>query len=260
MDAHGSDASIVSEAEQRYARYTQELHSYKTDLQQLKTSFFKRQIDKGRLIPAAEQLAQLGPVAEPNNPEHDLALGKLQRVVARALLDPTCQGIIAADTLHKKVRAQTTCSAAPSKKGRHLCPLPPDTSPTAALPPKTTAVSHCSSWLGAMPLSTGSTWVSCASPTCPASCTASASTTTCSAACWTSTATCCSAHTTSTQTHCAGECMCVGGCRSACQAGQGSVCQAASTLTTDCVGSLGQQRAAQHASKQQQAVRHAITL
>lgn len=103
MDASG--ASIVSEAEQRHARYTQELHSYKTDLQQLKTSFFKRQIDKGRLIPAAEQLAQLGPVAEPNNPEHELALGKLQRVVARALLDPACQGIIAADTLHKKLLA-----------------------------------------------------------------------------------------------------------------------------------------------------------
>lgn len=101
------EATIVTEAQQLHAKYTRELHSYKADLQQLKTAFFKRQIDKGRLIPAAEQLAQLSPVADPNNPEHDVALNKLQQIVARALLDPACQGITAADTLHKKVRSHS---------------------------------------------------------------------------------------------------------------------------------------------------------
>jgi hypothetical protein len=97
------EATILTEAQQLHDRHTQELQSYKADLQQLKTAFFKRQIDKGRLIPAAEQLAQLSPVADHNNPEHDVALNKLLQIVARALVDPSCQGITAADTLHKKV-------------------------------------------------------------------------------------------------------------------------------------------------------------
>lgn len=95
---------MLSEAQQLHGRYSQELASYKAALQDLKISFFKRQIDKGRLRPAGEQLAQLGPVADFNNPQHVEALDKLQRLVARALLDPACQdGITAADTLHKKV-------------------------------------------------------------------------------------------------------------------------------------------------------------
>lgn len=111
----------MSEAQQLHAKYTQELHSYKADLQQLKTAFFKRQIDKGRLLPAAEQLAQLGPVADPNNPDHDQALGKLQRIVARALLDPACQGITAADTIHKKVRCQDQLRYQQAKRGTPNC-------------------------------------------------------------------------------------------------------------------------------------------
>jgi hypothetical protein len=98
-----ADASALLEAQQLRSRYTVELDSYKAHLQQLKTDFFKRQIDKGRLAAAGDQLASLGPVAEPNNPEHEKALHNLERIVARALLDPACQGITAADTLHKKV-------------------------------------------------------------------------------------------------------------------------------------------------------------
>jgi hypothetical protein len=102
-----ADANALIEAQQLRSKYTLELASYKAHLEQLKTDFFKRQIDKGRLVAAGDQLASLGPVAEPNNPEHEKALQNLQRIVARALLDPACQSITAADTLHKKV-----CSAA----------------------------------------------------------------------------------------------------------------------------------------------------
>ncbi len=96
---------MLSEAQQLHARYSQELSGYKAQLQDLKANFFKRQIDKGRLQPATDHLKSLSLPADPNNPQHEEALIKLQRLVARALLDPACQaGITAADTLHKKVR------------------------------------------------------------------------------------------------------------------------------------------------------------
>lgn len=127
-----ADANALIEAQQLRSKYTLELDSYKAHLQQLKTDFFKRQIDKGRLAPAGDQLANLGPVAEPNNPEHEKALQNLQRIVARALLDPACQGITAADTLHKKVRGcchHSTelweCSSQAHAKPQHRCMLTP---------------------------------------------------------------------------------------------------------------------------------------
>lgn len=98
------EGSLLSEAQQLHGRYSQELASSKAALQDLKSSFFTRQLEKGRLIPASEQLAQLGPVADINNSQHVEALEKLKVLVARALLDPACrEGITAADTLHKKV-------------------------------------------------------------------------------------------------------------------------------------------------------------
>lgn len=106
--------SLLSEATALQARYLQELQSYKGELQQLKTNFFKRQIDKNRLMPAADQLAALGPVCELNNPAHDEALQKLQRIVGRVLLDPACQGVTAADTVHKKVGLPLAAAAVAS--------------------------------------------------------------------------------------------------------------------------------------------------
>jgi hypothetical protein len=118
------EGGVLSEAQQLHGRYSQELASYKAALQDLKISFFKRQIDKGRLRPAGEQLAQLGPVADFNNPQHVEALDKLQRLVARALLDPACQdGITAADTLHKKVCQTLSLSKALCTDASWVAPI-----------------------------------------------------------------------------------------------------------------------------------------